>query len=219
MPPRLRRGFAIVVATLSLTISTAHASPPESTLAPPIDPPAPVVVAQDDDALVITGETLWTGLHDHAVILMLRDGNEARGTVVAQSADEVALARASDGIVVGIPKRDIANVRLSPRPEPQPEDKPGGGLIGGGTFMLAFGGTAALSGTVILGVFPEYTFIHLPLLLPGLAMVGGGAAMVAVGSKRRRAHARSNTHALRPRLTPIASIGNRSGHVGLLLRF
>jgi hypothetical protein len=219
--PRYLPALAVAATTLSLTLSSAHASSPEPTAAPPMDPPAPVVVHDSGDSLAITGDALWTGLEGDAVILVLRDGSEARGTVVAQSTDELAFAREADGSVVAVRKRDIASVRVIPPPlEPPPTKKTGRGLLGGGAFLLAFGGASTLSGTAILAVFPEFTFIHLPLLLPGLAMLGSGAAMVAVASKRRRDHDRRwSTRVERPRLMPIASVGKRSGHVGFALSF
>jgi hypothetical protein len=220
---RVVHGIVVVVVAFLLTLSTAHASPPEATLAPPIVPPPPMVVHDASDSLDLTGEALWKGLQDEAVILVLHDGSEARGIVVAQSSRELAIARAADGAVVGIAKRDIAGVRVDPRIEAVPCDEPdmriGRGLIGGGAFLLAFGGAASLSGTTILAIFPEFTFIHLPLLLPGLAMIGGGTAMVVAGKRKRADARRLNTGAARLRFSPIAGVSKNFGHVGLALRF
>jgi hypothetical protein len=213
--------MAVVVATLLLPLATAHASPPDPTLAaPPIDPPAPALVEDRPEPLTISGESLWTGLHGDAVILALRDGGEVHGTVVAHSTHAIRLARVADGLVVSLAKSDIARIRVVPRPEPAPAKKAGRGLIGGGAVLLTIGSAATLSGTTMLAVYPEYTFIHLPLLLPGLAMLGGGVAMVIEGRNRRRdQNQRWDARAARPRLRPIASISHRSAYVGLTLNF
>lgn len=212
-------GLAIVAATLWLSLSTAHASPPDPTLAAPqIDPPAPAIV-DDTDSLRLTDESLWTALQGDTVILILRDGGEAHGTVVAQSTHAIQFARERDGLVVGVPKSDVVNVRVIPRTEPPPKKRPDRGLIGGGAFLLTFGGAATLSGATMLAVYPEYTFIHLPLLLPGLVMLGSGAAMVAVAKRKCAPDKRRDNRTARLRLSPTGGVGHRSGHVGLVLRF
>ena len=150
--------MAIVTAALWLALSTA--SPPDPTLvAPPIDPPAPVVVEDATASIAITEKSLWTSLEGDAVSLVLRDGSEAHGTVIAQTTHAIRLARARDGLVVLLIKSDITSVRVHPRPEPEPTPPPNKArqrLIGGGAFLLTFGGAATLSGATMLAVYPEY---------------------------------------------------------------
>jgi hypothetical protein len=116
----------------------------------------------------------------------------------------------------------LANGDQPPAP---PSNKAGRGLIIGGALLLTLGGAAALSGATMLALAPEsfatqVPFIGLPILLPGLGMIGGGVAMVVEGHERKRAQdQRWDTQASRPRLSPIAAVGHRSGYVGFALRF
>jgi hypothetical protein len=207
------------------TTAPPIAEPPPT----PIMPPAPRVQAE---SLSLTGNTLWDGLLGKQVRLEMKNGQGVAGTIVAQTVSDLAVARAPDGTVVAVPKAEVAGVRL--RLEADASGAPAGsgpvgnrptqdgrGLHGGGIVMVSLGAIAALSGTVMLVIYPSGVFISLPLLLPGLAMIGGGSAMLSSAGKKRKAfnkawgipqHARVN-------VTPMVAGGRNGGTAGLVLQF
>jgi hypothetical protein len=201
---------------------------------PPPQPQPPPAPRMSNESLSMTGTTLWEGLMGQQVKLDMKNGQSVAGTVVAQTASELALARAADGTVVAVPKAEVLSVRMrvdasaagapgSASKVPL-EDRPtqdGRGLEAGGIVMVTLGSIAALSGTVFLGITPSYVFISLPLLLPGLAMIGGGSAMIAAGGKKKKAFNKAWGIPLRAgvQLTPTLTGGRNGGSAGLVLRF
>jgi hypothetical protein len=208
------------------TTAPPVAEPPPT---PSVTPPAPRVQAE---SLSLTGNTLWDGLLGKQVRLEMKGGQAVAGTIVAQTASDLAVARAPDGTVVAVPKAEVAGVRL--RLETAESGAPGSnipigerplqdgrGLHGGGIIMVSIGAIAALSGTVMLAIYPSGVFISLPLLLPGLAMIGGGSAMLSAAGKKRKAfnnawgipkHAKVN-------VMPTVAGGRNGGTAGLVLQF
>jgi hypothetical protein len=57
-------------------------------------------------------------LKDRVVVVRLRDGAEARGTLLSSDAEQLVLARAPSGEVVALPRRDVAGLRLVAAPGP-----------------------------------------------------------------------------------------------------
>lgn len=208
------------------TVAPAVAEPPPT---PIVTVPAPRVQAE---SLSLTGSTLWDGLLGKQVRLEMKNGQAVAGTIVAQTASDLAVARAPDGTVVAVPKAEVSGVRLrletdgsgAPGSSLPVGDRPvqdGRGLHGGGIVMVSIGAIAALSGTVMLAIYPSGVFISLPLLLPGLAMIGGGSAMLSSAGKKRKAfnkawgipqHAKVN-------LMPTVAGGRNGGSAGLVLQF
>ena len=80
---------------------------------------------------------------------------------------------------------------------------------------------AALAGTVMLGIYVSYLFISLPLLLPGLAMIGGGASMMASASKKRTKYRQAwgIPQTAKLKMLPTVAGSRNGGQVGLILRF
>jgi hypothetical protein len=188
--------------------------------------PAPHV----DDQLSLRGRALWDGLQDQRVSLTLINGATIGGTIVAQSSTDLALARASDGSVVSVPKAEVAGVRTRPRVN---GDSSGGLPVGqrpiddgrkayaGGVTLLTFGVPFSLAGTVMLGICSECLYIHLPLLLPGIAMVAGGSVLLRRAKKRNQAFRNGWGIPLagRMQLTPSLAFTRAGGEVGFALRF
>lgn len=214
--------------TSTSTASEAPAvEPSPTTTSQPALPPAPRI---SSESLTLTGTIVWDGLLGQRVRLAMHNQQTLDGTVVAQSTTDLALARSSDGTVVAVPKSEIAGVRLAaasgaagnsdvPTHERPTED--GHSLAAGGGAMIGIGSTAALAGTVMLGIYTTALFISLPLLLPGLAMIGGGASMLASASKKRAAYRRAWGIPTTAKLQMMPTLsGSRSGgQVGLVLRF
>jgi hypothetical protein len=205
--------------------------PAPTTEAPPMPEP-PVVVPPPvvrDDSLSLTGRNLWEGLVDKPIILVMKDGSELLGSIVAQSGKDLAFARSSDGAVVAVPKTEVSGIRVrriaessgaSPRPRGGGTTETGHKLAAGGGAMLGIGSTAALAGTVMLGIYISALYISLPLLLPGLAMIGGGASLLSAANKKRAAYDKAwGITSGRRRVLPTASASRQGGQVGLVLRF
>lgn len=207
--------------------------PPAPTTEAPAVPEPPLVVPPplvQDDSLSLTGRNLWEGLVDKPIILVMKDGSELLGSIVAQSGKDLAFARASDGAVVAVPKTEVSGIRVrriaadgsgaSPRPRGGGTTETGHKLAAGGGVMLGIGSTAALAGTVMLGIYISALYISLPLLLPGLAMIGGGASLLSAANKKRAAYDKAwGITSGRRRVLPTASASRQGGHVGLVLRF
>ena len=213
-------------------------SPQASTQAPPQpssaatgapQPEEPAAGASLPQTLGYSGSALWTGLVGKPVELTVSGGQALAGVLVAQGRDEIALARDSDGQIVSVPKAEVIGVRLklsSPvadritGPPGSGELKDGRGLHIGGGVLLTVGSAAALAGTVMLAIYPSGLFINLPLLVPGLAMVGGGVAMLLAGNKQRdRFRASWGIPSSRLRISPSLAMGRSGGQAGLVLRF
>jgi hypothetical protein len=183
------------------------------------------------ESLSLTGTTLWDGLLGKQVRLEMKGGQAVTGTVVAQTASDLAVARSPDGTVVAVPKAEVAGVRLrldaagdAPASSTPVGNRPlqdGRGLHGGGIVMVSVGAIAALSGTVMLAIYPSGVFISLPLLLPGLAMIGGGSAMLSAAGKKRKAFNKAWGIPLHSRVnvTPVVAGGRNGGTAGLVLQF
>ncbi|NVB40192.1 hypothetical protein G6O69_20260 [Pseudenhygromyxa sp. WMMC2535] len=185
-------------------------------------------------SLSLTGDALWAGLLDERVILTMKNGQSLDGNLVAQSSAALAIARSADAIVVSVPKADVAGVRLHVGPvEPQAQapvgvgpvaERPiqdGRGLVAAGVSLLIPGSALALTGTVFLGIYPSGLFLSMPMLIPGLLMTGGGAAMLAVGKRKRKRfrEAWGLPETSRLQLTPTFGMNRQGGHAGLVLRF
>jgi hypothetical protein len=224
-PPKLPEDAQPVAPVEQPTVAPAIAEPLPT---PTAVPPAPRVQAE---SLSLTGNSLWDGLLGNQVRLDMKNGQAVAGIVVAQTATDLAVARAPDGTVVAVPKAEVAGVRLrleagsgAPGSSVPVGDRPvqdGRGLHGGGIVMVSLGAIAALSGTVMLIIYPSGVFISLPLLLPGLAMIGGGSAMLSSAGKKRKAFNKAwgiPNHA-RVNLTPMVAGGRNGGTAGLVLQF
>lgn len=251
---RVRRSLAALAAAVPmLTMSIAQAAPPklpddpkvqpseppttttapETTEAPRVaEPPAPLVMPPQtrDDSLALTGRNLWEGLKDKVLVLVMKDGTELNGTLVAHSGKDLAVARTSDGTVVAVPKSDITGIRVRASAGTigmMPGANRTGGvtetghkLAAGGGAMIGIGSSAALAGTVMLGIYISYLFISLPLLLPGLAMIGGGIGLLASSKKKRAKYEKAwGITSGRNRIMPSVAASRQGGHVGLVLRF
>ncbi len=217
---------------MPMPVQPSQPSQPATTEAPPM-PDAPVVVpppAMHDDSLSLTGRNLWDGLVDKPIILVMKDGSELLGSIVAQSGKDLAFARASDGAVVAVPKTEVSGIRVRRIAEPSaagPRRPSGGGttetghkLAAGGGAMIGLGSATALAGTVMLGIYISALYISLPLLLPGLAMIGGGASLLSAANKKRAAYDKAwGITSGRRRVLPTASASRQGGQVGLVLRF
>jgi hypothetical protein len=212
--------------------------PNQPTMAPPVvEPPPPTPTATppaprvQPETLSLTGNTLWEGLLGKQIRLEMKGGQAVTGTVVAQTTSDLAVARSPDGTVVAVPKAEVAGVRLrleategAPGSNVPVGDRPlqdGRGLHGGGIIMVSIGAIAALSGTVMLAIYPSGVFISLPLLLPGLAMIGGGSAMLSAAGKKRKAFNKAwgLPATARVHMTPTLNASRNGGVAGLVLRF
>lgn len=208
-------------------------TPETTTTAPPVVTPPAAPPPRVESSLSLTGSALWDGLLGQQVRLDMKDGQGVSGVVVAQTATDLALARTPDGTVVAVPKSEVAGVRM--RVAVEGAGGPGGsnvpvgdrplqdgrGLNAGGIVMVTLGSIAALSGTVMLAISPYYLFISLPLLLPGLAMIGGGSAMISAAGKKKRAFdaAWGVPKSARIEVMPTLAGGRNGGGAGLILKF
>jgi hypothetical protein len=212
------------------TTTTAPQVETPPTTAPQVTPtaaPPPRIV---HDSLTLTGTNVWDGLLGKRVKLAMKNDQVVDGIVVAQSTSDLAIARTSDGTVVAVPKSEIAGVRLgavsggvagSDVPVSERPRDDGFKLYGGGAAMIGLGSTAALAGTVMLGIYISALYISLPLLLPGLAMIGGGAAMMSSAAKKRSAYHRAwgMPASAKLKMMPTFAASRAGGQVGLILRF
>jgi hypothetical protein len=226
LPEETQPAPAPAPAAETSTAAPAVEAPP--TAAPQVAPtPAPRIT---QDSLTLTGTTVWDGLLGKRVKLAMKSNQTLEGTVVAQSSTDLALARASDGTVVAVPKTEIAGVRLagasgaagaSDVPIAERPTNDGYKLYGGGAAMIGIGSVAALAGTVMLGIYVSAIYISLPLLLPGLAMIGGGASMMASAGKKRKAfnQAWGVPATAKLHMMPTLGASRSGGQVGLVLRF
>lgn len=203
---------------------------PSTTAAPQVGPAAAPAPRISNEGLTLTGTSVWAGLLGKRVELVMKNEQTLGGTVVAQSTTDLAIARTSDGTVVSVPKAEVAGVRLQLVAAGEPgSDMPlqarptndGHKLHGGGAAMIGIGTCAALAGTVMLGIYVSYLFISLPLLLPGLAMIGGGASLMSSGAKKRKAYTKAwgLPESAKLQMLPTVGAGRNGGEVGMILRF
>jgi hypothetical protein len=232
---------AVALTTSSLALGSPppdidDAAPP-TTEAPVIANPAPTPTQSPpppclDDSLTLTGRNLWAGLELATVRLTLRNGKSLQGTVVAQDQDKLAIARTGDGTVVAVPKHEIEAVNLvaiassseDQRELPPNSSRPiddGRKVYGAGVGMLSIGVPIGFAGTVLLGIFPGAFYIHLPVLIPGIAFIVGGSIAI----KRSRQHHDAYRKAwglpktAKLRLAPTLNVGRGGGELGLVMRF
>lgn len=232
-PPKLPDdGPGSVQAPPEAAPAPAPAPAPTTTAAPQLDPVAVPPPRLTNESLGLTGTAVWTGLLGKRVRLAMKNDQTLEGTIIAQSTSDLAIARASDGQVVSVPKRDVAGVGLS-MVEFGPVDRGGSGVplgdrplengrgaYAGGVVMVVLGSVLALSGTVFLAITPYYLFISLPQLVPGLAIVGGGAGLMVAGSKKKKAYNKAwGITAGKVQMTPTLSGTRNGGQAGLVLRF
>lgn len=200
-------------------------SPTDPTAAPAVAsaaPPAPRV----EGSLTLTGTVLWDGLRDRVVSLQLAKRGELVGTVVAQDAANLAIARAPDGTVVSVPKSEIVGVQMraaaeTGTPTKQRRLDSGRRQFGGAVALLSFGVPLGLSGTVMLGICVSCLYIHLPLLLPGIALITTGSIAMK-RAKAKNAAFRADWGiplAKRMQLTPTLALGRGGGELGFAMRF
>lgn len=159
-------------------------SPPEAS-PPPKPEPAP---APARGGTSLTDPGVWEALSGNELRLTLRDGSFS-GKLMGIHDGALVFARAGDGLIVSLPATEVTRIhaprdRQRARP-PRPMNN-GGGLIAGGAVLLGIGAPAVVAGIVMTGIFPGFFFINLPLLVPGGAMLGAGAAMMKVGVDRKR---------------------------------
>jgi hypothetical protein len=230
-PPKLPEDPAAPPTTTTTTTTTAPAPTEAPRVADPL--PAPLVMPMPpprDDSLSLTGNNLWNGLEDKSLVLIMKDGTELNGTLVAHSGKDLAVARTSDGTVVAVPKLDVIGIRVrasTVADGPVAAGNRKGGtkesghkLAAGGGAMIGIGSTAALAGSVMLGIYISYLFISLPLLLPGLAMIGGGIGLLASSKKKKAAYEKAwGITSGRNRVMPTFAASRQGGQAGLVLRF
>ncbi|EDM79828.1 hypothetical protein PPSIR1_32053 [Plesiocystis pacifica SIR-1] len=204
---------------------SAAAPAPAPTVAPPPTP--------SPEALSLTGEVLWEGLMNTEISLAMNNSQSVTGALVAQSPTELAIARSADGTLVSVPKADVAGVRLRMdgyTPSTYRKgvgalgDRPtedGRGLLGAGVVLVGAGSVLTLTGISMLAIYPSGLHINLPTLLPGLAMLGAGGAMISVSKKRHAAFKKAwgLPETARLQMTPTFGVGKRGGQAGLVLRF
>jgi len=197
-PPKLPDDHSPAPAPVGPAVTEGPATIPVNTAAPqlvPVEIPPPRI---SNESLSLTGTAVWIGLLGKRVKLSMKNEQVVQGTVIAQSAADLAIARASDGTVVSVPKREIGGVGLmltlatpgglgSDLPMSIRPTEDGRGAYAGGVVMVVLGSMLALSGTVFLAITPYFVFISLPQLLPGLAIIGGGAGLMVAGAKKKKA--------------------------------
>lgn len=217
--------FLVLAGSPGLARAGQEPSPTDPTAAPAVSsaaPPAPRV----EGSLTLTGTLLWDGLRDRVVSLQLANRGELIGTIVAQDAANLAIARAPDGAVVSVPKSEIVGVQMqtpaeSSRPITQRRLDSGRRQYAGAVVLLSLGVPMGFSGTVMLGLCLGCLYIHLPLLLPGIAMITAGSVSMR-RAKQKNAAFRSDWGiplANRMQLTPTLALGRGGGELGFTLRF
>jgi hypothetical protein len=144
-------------------------------------PPAPTVKSGPDREIV---DAAWDGVDGFDVELRLKGGIRMHGRVGAVQRDTFTLIQAGTGSVVVLPKSGV--VWLHVRTPPRIPDKTGTGLMAGGIVLTSIAGPIFISGVAMLAVCPSCTYIHLPLLIIGAGMLGGGIPMTVIGARRRQ---------------------------------
>ncbi|MBC8070074.1 MAG: hypothetical protein IAG13_17175 [Deltaproteobacteria bacterium] len=151
----------------------------------PVPPPTPTdrSLGSADPAIV---DAAWEGVDGFDVVLELKGAGKLEGRIGAVQRDTFTLIQAGTGAVLVLAKSGVQSVRAR-MPGPLPS-RTGGGLLAGGIVMTSVATPVFLTGLVFLGICPSCTYIHLPMLLVGGAVLGGGIPMIVVGAKRRRAY-------------------------------
>jgi hypothetical protein len=218
--------FAVWAVSPGLAHAGQEPSPADPTAAPAVASAAPPPPPRVEGSLNLTGTVVWDGLRDRGVRLQFASGAELTGTIVAQDAANLAVARAPDGAVVSVPKSDIVGVQMqasakSSKPTGQRRLDSGRKQYAGGVVLLGFGVPFGFSGTVMLGLCLPCLSIHLPLLLPGIGMIVGGSIAIR-RAKQKNAAFRKDWGiplASRMQLAPTLSLGRGGGEIGFNLRF
>ena len=162
-------------------------------VAPVTVPPKPS--ASRTDAAVV--DAAWEGVDGFEVDLRLKGGIRMRGRVGAVQADTFTLIQHGTGAVLVLPKSGVLSLRAH-TPPPIPE-KTGTGLMAGGIVLTSIASPIFISGVAMLAVCPSCTYIHLPLLIIGAGLLGGGIPMTVVGTRRRQKYRRIlEEHAVAP---------------------
>ena len=213
------------------TVGPSPTSAP--TAAPTTSPPngGPLPAPRVDASLSLRGAAIWDGLEGKQVKLSMADGTTIAGTVVTNTGDAVAFARASDGMVVSVPKEEVSAINVRPQPVAggaSPGVAPGSrtldsgrGQYAAGVALLSIGAPAALSGTVMLGLCAYCLYIHLPLLLPGIGMIIGGSIAIKRSKQRNEAFRKAWGVPLAGRfeMAPTLAFTRQGGEVGFVMRF
>jgi hypothetical protein len=215
--------LTVLACALALSLSPALVR-----AAPPSSPPAPSI----ESSLTLTGSTVWDGLRGSSLILTLGNGEQISGTLIAQDHEQLAFARASDGAVVRVPKREIAGVRLTathsedaeradlPPAATRPRDD-GRKAYAAGVALLSIGVPFGVAGTATAGVLWFAPVTYLPVLLPGIAMIIGGSVSLKRSYKLhdsyRKAWGLPKTSKLQ--LAPSLNLGREGGQLGVVMRF
>jgi len=183
----------------------------------PITAPRPA----GDDALALTGESLWNGIVGHDVRLEVRtpEGNVfVEGELVAQSNDQLALAMGESGAVASVPKADVVGILVDPAPGGGTAGIPGNtgnGLLIGGGFMVGVGVPLLALGAAFGGAYGS-SGLALGLGISGGLLAAGGIPMVIIGAKRHREHRETYGFA---GVTPNVRVGRDGAVGGVTLRF
>ena len=83
-------------------------------------------------------------------------------------------------VAMVLPKSGVLSLRVhSP---PSIPEKTGTGLMAGGIVLTSIAAPIFISGVAVLAVCPSCTYIHLPLLIIGAGMLGGGIPMTVIGA-------------------------------------
>jgi hypothetical protein len=213
--------------TLPEPSEPASVAEPAHTSAPAMPAGTVAPAPRVDDQLSLKGRVLWDGLQDQRVSLKLNNGADLEGTIVGQSSSDLALARASDGTIVSVPKAEVAGVRTRAAASTsnlaigqRPIDS-GRSLHSAGVALLSFGVPFGLAGTVWLGLCPDCLYIHLPLLLPGIGLIVGGSIALKRAKQRNEAFRQAWGIPLagRMQLMPNLAFTRGGGEVGFALRF
>lgn len=197
----------------SHTPTTAPITPPTADQTRPENAPTPSA----DAGLALTGTSLWTGLEQREVRLVLAGERQVAGVLLSQSATQLAVAESTRGEVVAVDKADIVGVEVVPRRRIVATSD-GTGLLAGGGILLALGVPTTIAGLVFTAFSPFYGL----MFLPGPFAVGAGIPMVIVGSHRRRDYRSQFTRGPKRRLgrlTPDLRLGRQGAAAGVTWRF
>jgi hypothetical protein len=175
-------------------------------------PPAPPEPPKNDAAIV---DAAWEGVDGFDVELKLRGGIRMRGRVGAVQRDTFTLIQAESGAVLVLAKSSVASLRV--RTAPKVPERTGGGLIAGGVVMTTVAVPTFIAGVVFLGICPSCMKIHLPLIIIGGGLLGGGIPMLVRGTALRRKYLRALDQ---NQLTPVVGRTPYGGWTGgLRFRF
>lgn len=151
---------------------------------PPTQPPAPVpsraAVSSDADL-----DLQLRTLEGRKAVLLLRDGSKLDVVIGHVSHTSVGIIHVDEGHVQIVDKHEIESVALRPPPE-LPKGRGVGMIVGGG--LMSFAGLPLFAtGLTFLGIYPQGVFLHLPMLLIGGGLLGGGIPLIVYGARRNTA--------------------------------